>query len=147
MGRRGGGRTVGEARDTAERYYKHFGTGDMDGAAAMFGESCTHVTPAGAQSNEEHKLFGGSFKAALPDGHMAVDTAVESGEDVAIEGRFMGTHKGDLVTPQGTIPASGRTIELRYSDFFKVIDGKIVEHRIYWDQMDMMQQLGAMPPG
>jgi steroid delta-isomerase-like uncharacterized protein len=137
---------MGEAREVAEQYYKHFEAGDLDGAAALFGEDCVHISPAGAQSNEEHKQFGGSFKAAVPDGRMSISTTVESGEDIAVEGRFMGTHSGDLVSPQGTIPASGRTIELRYSDFFKVINGKIVEHRIYWDQIDMMQQLGAMPP-
>jgi len=137
---------VGEARDVAEAYYKHFEAGDMDGAAALFGEGCIHVTPSGQQTNEEHRMFGGSFKDAVPDAGMHISTAVESGEDIAIEGQFKGTHSGDLVSPQGTIPASGRTIDLRYSDFFKVKGGKIVEHRIYWDQMDMMQQLGAMPP-
>src|SRR5690349_196262 len=104
------GGEVGEARDVAEAYYKHFEAGDLDGAAALFGEGCIHGTPSGQQTNEEHRMFGGSFKDAVPDAGMHISTAVESGEDIAIEGQFRGTHSGDLVSPQGTIPASGRTI-------------------------------------
>lgn len=137
---------MGEAREVAEEYYKKFEAGDLDAAAAMFADGCTHVTPAGSQSNDQHKMFGAAYRAGVPDAKMRIDSAIESGDEVAIEGHFRGTHSADVVSPDGTIPASGNAIDLRFSDFFKVAGGRIVEHRIYWDQMDMMQQLGAMPP-
>ncbi len=62
-----------------------------------------------------------------------------------VEGRFVGTHKGDLQSPNGTIPASGNKLELRFADYFKVSGGKITEQRTYWDQIEMLTQLGAMP--
>jgi predicted ester cyclase len=75
---------------------------------------------------------------------MAIDHAVDGGDEVFVEGRFLGTHDGDLVSPQGTIPASGNKLELRFADYFKVAGDRVVEHRTYWDQMDMMGQLGAL---
>ena len=77
---------------------------------------------------------------------MVVDHAVEGAGEVFIEGRFVGTHSGDMVTPQGTVPASGNTVELRFADYFKVAGGKVTEHRTYFDQAGLMAQLGAGPP-
>jgi ketosteroid isomerase-like protein len=31
-----------------------------------------------------------------------------------------------------------------FADFFQVRDGRCVSHRIYWDNMAMMAQLGAL---
>ena len=113
----------------------------------MFGEDCIHVTPAGEMTKQEHRQFGEAFKAGLPDAHMVISTAMEDGDVVAVEGRFRGTHTGDLITPTGTLPPNGHTIDLGFADFFTVNHGKIVEQRTYWDQGDMMRQLGAAPPG
>lgn len=77
---------------------------------------------------------------------MVFDRAIESDDSVAVEGRFVGRHSADLVTPQGTIPASGANLDMPFADFFRVKDGRIVEHRVYWDQMGMIAQLGAGPP-
>lgn len=43
------------------------------------------------------------------------------------------------------IPASGRSFEIRgiAIDYFK--DGKVIKHFPLFDQLNMMQQLGAMP--
>jgi len=94
----------------------------------------------------QHEKFFQAFKNALPDAHMELVRAVESGDEVFISGRFKGTHQGDLVSPQGTIPASGNSLDLPFADYFRVEDGKIVEHEVVWDSMAMMGQLGASPP-
>jgi steroid delta-isomerase-like uncharacterized protein len=140
-------KVVGGAKDVVLRFYKLFEAGDLDGADELFGDDCITVTPAGEMTKKEHRAFGEAFKAALPDAHMVVSTAMEDDGVVAVEGRFRGTHTGDLVTAQGTIPPNGHTIDLGFADFFTVNHGKIVEQRTYWDQGDMMRQLGAGPPG
>ena len=71
----------------------------------------------------------------------------KSGPKVFIAGRFKGAHQADLVSPQGTIPTSGNTLDVPFVDYFRVENGKIVEHEVIWDQTGMMAQLGAMPPG
>ena len=138
---------MGDARDVAERFYERFGAGDFEGVTAFFADDCITVTPAGSFNNTEHEEFGRVFKAAFPDGHMELVRAVEAGGEVYITGRFKGTHEGDLVSPQGTIPASGNSLDMPFADYFRVSDGKISEHEVIWDQLGMLGQLGALPGG
>lgn len=138
---------MGEARELAERYYERFGTGDLEGAAELFADDCATVTPSGTFTVAQHVDFGRVFRNALPDAHMELVRAVEANDEVYITGRFKGTHEGDLVSPEGTIPASGNALDMPFADYFRVSGGKIVEHEVIWDQMTMLGQLGAMPPG
>ena len=134
---------MGDTMRTVERFFGLFGDGELEAAQGCFADSCVNVTPAGSMDTAQHLAFSRVFKGALPDARMEVRHAVESGPEVVVEGRFRGTHTGDLVTPQGTIPASSRELDLPFADYFRVEGGKIVAHRTYWDQAAMMAQLGA----
>ena len=138
---------MGEALDAAQRFYRLFGEGDLDGAAAVFHPDCITRQPTGDLKSEEHKAYGEVFKAALPDAHMVMESAVESGDWVAIRGRFQGNHTGPLQTPMGEIPPSGNAVDMPFADFFRVEDGRAVEHHVYWDMVTMRTQVGAAPPG
>ena len=136
---------MGLALDTATHFFDLFAAGDMDGADDTYADDCQFVMPSGPMTKAEHRMMGETFLAALPDAHMVVDHAVDSGDEVFIEGRFLGTHTGDMHSPDGTIPASGNKLELRFADYFRVANGQVIEHRTYFDQVDLMRQLGAMP--
>lgn len=140
---------MGEARQVVDRFHDCFAASDWDGARACYADDCLTVVPgAGALDNDAHMQMGMSFKAALPDGHMEVVRAVEDGDEVFVGGTFAGTHTGDMVTPQATIPASGNELALPFADYFRVADGKIVEHNVVFDQLTFATQLGAGPgPG
>jgi steroid delta-isomerase-like uncharacterized protein len=137
---------MGEARDAVDRFYRSAGEGDLKALSACFADACMTTTPAGTFDKAQHEEFFGAFKTAMPDAHMQIVRAVESGDEVFVSGRFKGTHQGDFVSPQGTIPASGNSLDLPYADYFRVEAGKIVEHEVVWDSMTMMAQLGAAPP-
>ena len=137
---------MGQARDLVEQFYDRFGAGDLDGAVALTRAGCAHTGPAGLQNNDEWRAFGETFRTALPDAHMEIVSAVEEGDTIAIQGRFKGTHSGPLASPQGEIPASGNAIDMPFADFFRVQDGKLAEHAVYWDQVTMLAQLGAAGP-
>ena len=64
-----------------------------------------------------------------------------------IAGRFKGQTPGRPCLALGHDPTSGNTLDEPFVDYFGVENGKIVEHEVIWDQMEMMVQLGAMPPG
>lgn len=136
---------MGDARETVDRFYRSAGEGDIESLSACFADGCVTTTPAGAFDKAQHEDFFRAFKSAMPDAHMEVVRAVESGDEIFISGRFKGTHQGDLVTPQGTIPASGNALDLPYADYFRVEADKIVEHEVVWDSMAMLTQLGAAP--
>ena len=82
---------------------------------------------------------------AFPDAHLEVKARMASGDTVVHEMVFHGTHQGTLVGPQGEIPPTGRSLDGRAVQVFRVRDGKIVEEHLYFDEVDVMSQLGLMP--
>jgi predicted ester cyclase len=86
-----------------------------------------------------------AFWEALPDATITWENHVESGSMIAGEGVITGTHSGPFRTPQGEISASGRQVKLPYAFVRRVEGGKIASEHLYFDQMEFLQQLGAMP--
>ena len=85
-----------------------------------------------------------TFLTAGPDARAEVQTTIEAGEWVATEhvGRF--THTGPLLSPAGEIPPTGRSVELRFAEIYKVKEGKLTEMRAYYDSATMVRQLGLL---
>jgi steroid delta-isomerase-like uncharacterized protein len=95
-----------------------------------------------ADGREGNRWFWTAFFTGLPDVSVTREDLIISGDRVV--GRFIyrGTHTGDLVS----IPASGKPVEMRSIDIWRVQDGLFVEH---WDELNLMQmfqQIGALPP-
>jgi predicted ester cyclase len=83
------------------------------------------------------------YVGALPDFSVESLHAIEAGETYAAETRFAGTHKGPLVTPHGTIPASGRRVGWQSADIVRVRDGKIASWHVYHDPNVLFEQFGV----
>ena len=128
-----------------QSFYDRWREGDLDQARALFTDDAVIVTPAGMMDLDAHEQMGRSFMSAFPDSHMDVVKMVSVGDDVWVTGNFRGTQTGDLAGEQGTIPASGRSIDIPYAEVFTIRDGRIARQETYWDQMTMMGQLGALP--
>ena len=91
---------------------------------------------------EANRQFWGAFFTGLPDLTATMEDLVVAGDRVV--GRFVyrGTHTGDLLG----IPASGKAVEMRSIDIWRVEDGLFVEH---WDELNLLevfQQVGVIPP-
>ncbi len=137
---------MGEAREVAERFFERFGAGDIAGAMACFAPDCVSITPTGALNNARHGAAARALKQALPDSRMELIRVLEWGDEIYVTGRFKGTHENDLATPVGTIRRSGNTLDLLFVDYFRVANGKIVECEAVRDRLDMIIQLGGIPP-
>lgn len=136
---------MGEARATVDRYYACFAASDWEGARDCYADDCITVMPGMQLENDAHMAVGRAFKAAMPDGRMEVVRVVENDGEVFVGGTFRGTHTGDMVTPQGSIPASGNELALPSADYFRIEESRIVEHNVVFDQLTMLSQLGAAP--
>ena len=136
---------MGQAREAVQRFYDLFAKGDLQAAMDLFDPACMSYMPGAALDQAGHRAMGEAFRAGLPDCRMVIDNAVEGGDEIVVIGHFQGTHTGDLISPNGTIPASGSPLNLGFMDYFRVADGRITEHRTVFDQMEMLTQLGAMP--
>jgi steroid delta-isomerase-like uncharacterized protein len=66
------------------------------------------------------------------------------GKRAAIWWRATGTHTGTLDPPG--LPATGRRVEWESFDLQEYRDGKIAWHRSMYDLVDILRQLGLLPP-
>jgi steroid delta-isomerase-like uncharacterized protein len=86
------------------------------------------------------------FFSAFPDMHFTVKSTLVSGNRGAVEGVGAGTHRGPMVGPGGTIPATNRQAKVAFVAMIQFDgSGLISEERRYYDVAGMMQQLGLMP--
>jgi steroid delta-isomerase-like uncharacterized protein len=90
------------------------------------------------------EVFKG-WKAAFPDAVGTVTSAIASGNTVALEVTWTGTHTGPLETAEGTIPASGKRQETPAGLFYTFEGDKIKESRHYFDSLTLLKQIGAQP--
>ena len=81
------------------------------------------------------------FYSAFPDIKQTVVDAVTDDEKVAVRFSATGTHTGELMG----IPPSGKQINIGGMCLFHISDGKVTEWAEVFDQMSLMQQIGAIP--
>jgi ketosteroid isomerase-like protein len=83
------------------------------------------------------------YAAAFPDMHRELYDFYFQGDVVVVELSLNGTHKGGLVLPAGTIPATGRKISAPCCDVFHLKDGKVVSFHCYVAVPILLEQLGV----
>lgn len=81
------------------------------------------------------------FQAAFSDKVCIDEARLAEGEWMAAFGRQEATHSGEFMGIQPT----GKRVEIRYMDFWKVKDGKIVDNWVMVDFPHVMRQLGVDP--
>ena len=90
----------------------------------------------------------GPLKAAMPDlerrDEIFVGGSYEGRDYLAAVGHYCGTFRDDWLT----IPATGKTVFLRYGEVHEVQEGRIVRSNCLWDVVDLMRQAGfaVFPP-
>ena len=78
------------------------------------------------------------FQAAFSDKVCIDEARLFMGEWAAAFGRQEATHSGEFLG----IKATGKRVEIRYMDFWKVINGKIVDNWVMVDFPHVVAQLG-----
>ena len=131
-----------------DEHYAGMNSGSLEGIVSPLADDVVTLAPgARMEGIEQFKPFVQAFITAFPGATIEAKRTWESGDTIVAEGVYRGTHSGPMVGAAGTIPPTGKNIALEFTDVFKVRDGKAVEHRIYFDQGELMQQLGLMPRG
>jgi steroid delta-isomerase-like uncharacterized protein len=88
--------------------------------------------------DEEQAFYSDVFRI-FPDFHLTIEDAIAQADQVAIRFRVHGTHQGAW---RG-LGATGKQISWTGMQWFRLADGKIVEHSIAADQLNVMEQLAA----
>jgi steroid delta-isomerase-like uncharacterized protein len=126
----------------AEIYVEMLNTHEPDMVDQFVAEDYINHNDFVADGREANRQLWTAFFAALPDLSVTMEDLVIAGDRVV--GRFIyrATHTGNFMG----IPASGKAVEMRSIDIWRVADGMFVEH---WDELNLMQvfqQMGALPP-
>lgn len=118
---------------------------EIDGMGTFFSATFRWMGNAGCGTKHGLKEFQDNwqrpFQEAFSDKVCIDEARLTEGEWMAAFGRQEATHSGKFM---GIAP-TGKRVEIRYMDFWKVVDGKIVDNYVMVDFPHVMQQLGVDP--
>jgi predicted ester cyclase len=133
-----------DTRQTFDSFTEAINEHDVERISLGYSPRAVVSTPDGAfDSGHDATAYLRQFLGAFPDLHLNVWSKLTSGELVCDEWTFTGTNTGPLRLAAGDVhEATGRHVELRGCDVATVEDGQIISHRLYYDQSDLLAQLG-----
>lgn len=121
----------------------------LDKSLALFAEECEVLdVPSGAASRgpEGYKQVILFFEQGFPDSGVEITNLIATEDQAVVEFIGRGTNTGPLHMPTGDVPPTGRAVEMRFCDVYRVKGGKIVSYRSYYDVFGFLQQLGLIAP-
>jgi steroid delta-isomerase-like uncharacterized protein len=80
-------------------------------------------------------------RQAFPDVHVNVMDVVAEDDFVVFHDTVRATSRGEFFG----VPANGKRLEWTEIHFLRIRNGRIVEHWANFDQLGILQQLGAIP--
>lgn len=89
---------------------------------------------------EGHRAFSTPFYAAIPDLKHEIKDVIAEGDRAAVRFRMTGTDTGGFMGK----PPSGKPIDIGGLALMRVVSGKVAEVYSEFDQMGLMQQIGAL---
>lgn len=96
----------------------------------------------GVRSLEDFKQFLRQDLATFPDAHQKIDIIIGEGDKVAMYLTLTGTQEG----PIGPFPATDREVVVKFLGIMRLVDGKVAEIWVEWDNLNILTQLGHFPP-
>jgi predicted ester cyclase len=140
-----GGGSMAEAREVMDQVLEER---DPEAAAKFLASDVVAVTPDVGQIEGRERFVDHwrQLMDAFPDIQYESRHKYESGNTAIDLGRYVGTNTGPLPLPSGeSIPATGKIVKLRSCAIATVEGGLITHYEIYFDQMEMLGQLGLLP--
>jgi steroid delta-isomerase-like uncharacterized protein len=97
--------------------------------------------PGIAHTRDGLKQFMNVYLRAFPDANISIEDQLVDGDRVVTRWMGRGTQTGEFLD----MPPSGKTVAVTGVQIDRFSGGKIVEEWTLFDQLGMLQQLGAVP--
>ncbi|HYZ18775.1 MAG TPA: ester cyclase [Gaiellaceae bacterium] len=139
---------MGEARAILDRVTQAVMSGDAEALHGLYAEDAVIETPDQGTITGRDAIveWFSDFQKAFPDLTYEPLNEYEIGNTAIDEGAVSGTHTGPLEAPTGeSVPPTGKRVRVRETDLATVENGKVTSHRFYFDQMELLAQLGLAP--
>lgn len=124
-------------------YEQIIGQKNLDLVEELYAANVVWHGPGGqeARGTDGMRELLKTYLTAFPDLQITIDDLIASGDQIVVRWTGRGTHEGEL---QGVAPTR-KSVELAGTNIARIEDGKIAEEWGNFDQLGMMQQIGAIP--
>jgi predicted ester cyclase len=136
-----------DAREIAARFVEAFNAHDEERMRALNAENGVVEAPGDVRVEGRDAVTGYAMAwlNAFSDAGITIHTEIVDGDWVAQRFTFEGTHDGVLASPVGEIPPTQRRLSGRAVQMLRVEGEAVAETQLYFDQVQVMTQLGLMP--
>lgn len=138
---------MGALREVWDAGVAMYNSGQVEQLGEGYTDDAVWITPRETYTGRE-AIFERvrTDLAAFPDRQIKTVRCTEEGDTFVAEYDFVGTHTGPWPMPDGSqLPPTGRQVTLPTASVFSFVDAKITEHRMYYDRLSIMIQLGLIP--
>ena len=138
---------MADAREVGAAFVAAFNAHDEEKLRGLNAENAVLEAPGDVrvEGKEPTTQYAMAWLRAFPDATITVSNELASGDWVAQEFTFEGTHEDTLSSPGGEIPATHRHLKGRGVQVFRIEGDTVADTRLYFDQVQIMTQLGLMP--
>lgn len=139
---------MGTLKDRIYRLNAAVNDHDLNPIGDMYAEDAELVWPGLGPTRGRNAVVGfyAALLGAIPDVHVTIKRIIEEGDSVAIQYVSEGTQTGPLPMPGGELPPTNRRFTVEASSFGSIDSkGLIKTQREYFDQVEILAQLGLMP--
>lgn len=135
------------AKDTAAKFVAAFNAHDEAAVRALHAENIKFEAPGGIKlaGRDAATGYAMTWLKGFPDAKIVVSEEIVCDSWLVQEFTLQGTHTAPLVGPMGTISPTGRRFSSRAVSVGRYENGQMAEIRLYFDQTEVMTQLGLMP--
>jgi SnoaL-like polyketide cyclase len=135
-----------DVQESGARFIKAFNAHNEDGMRALTHPNATFSAPGDVQlRGVEATGYATKWLRACPDGRLTVRNELVSDQWLVEEMISEGTHQGPMETQAGTLSATGKKLAIKAVMITRYESDLALETRLYFDQVDVLNQLGAMP--
>jgi steroid delta-isomerase-like uncharacterized protein len=136
-----------QAKETAAKFVEAFNAHDESAIREIHSPNIKFEAPGGTrlEGREAATGYAMTWLNGFPDAKIAVRDVYVDGPWLVQEFTLKGTHTAPLNGPMGVIPPTGKRVDSRAVSVGRYENGQILEARLYFDQTEVMTQLGLMP--
>ncbi|HWC14878.1 MAG TPA: ester cyclase [Actinomycetota bacterium] len=137
--------TTSEPRDIAEGFLAAANAHDIEAMVSFWEPGAVETFPTFGETYRVPDGFASNFESlfkAVPDVSWEIVSVTADADQAVVRSKMSGTHLG---TYQGIV-GTGRHFTVETIDFLQIKDGKIVHNDVLLDGLEILRQLGVLPP-
>ena len=119
-----------------------FNKGDLSLIPELVATNYVNASAGNIEGQEGFKQYITMIRTAFPDMHITIDDMVGEEDKLAVQISVTGTFTGKYLDFEPT----GNKVNMKQAVFHRFSNGKQVEVTNYANQLEMLQQMGIIPP-